>query len=358
MDKIDIKSMTANEILQSFLPKSFESFRAKQVYGWLVKGVSSFEEMSNIPQKLKEFLNENYFIADVKIKDKKVSLDGTIKYLFELYDGQLIEAVIMKYNHGYSMCLSTQVGCKMGCAFCVTGKGGFTRNLAPSEMISQVQMAQKDGNIKISNIVLMGMGEPLDNYDNVIKFLKMISSEDHLNIGMRHISLSTCGIVDKIYKLAEEKMQLTLSISLHAPNDEIRSKIMKINRRYNLEELINACKYYIKCTGRRISFEYIMIKDVNDTARCAHELAKLLKNMICHVNLIPLNKSDIVEGFNPSSKAQVYLFQNILEKSGITATVRRTLGKDIEAACGQLKGKYKETEGKDYNGNLQQNRCR
>lgn len=347
MDKIDIKSMTAREIEQSFLPNFTESFRAKQVYGWLVKGVSSFEEMSNIPQKLKDFLNQNYFIASVKIKSKKISLDGTIKYLFELYDGQLIEAVVMKYNHGYSMCLSTQVGCKMGCAFCVTGKGGFTRNLMPSEMIAQVEAAGKDENIKISNIVLMGMGEPLDNYNNVIKFLRLISSKDHLNIGMRHISLSTCGIVDKIYKLAEEKLQLTLSISLHAPNDEIRNKIMRINRRYNLKELIDACKYYIKITGRRISFEYIMIKNVNDSAKCAVELAKLLKNMICHVNLIPLNKSDIVEEFSPSGKAQVYLFQNILEKAGIIATVRRTLGKDIEAACGQLKGKYKEAEGKD-----------
>ncbi len=347
MDKIDIKSMTVQEILQSFSPNFTELFRAKQVYQWLVKGVSSFEEMSNIPKKLKAFLNENYFIASVKIKSKKISTDGTIKYLFELYDGQLIEAVVMKYNHGYSMCLSTQVGCKMGCTFCVTGKSGFTRNLTPSEMISQVQTAGKDENIKISNIVLMGMGEPLDNYDNVIKFLKMISSEDHLNIGMRHISLSTCGIVDKIYKLAEEKMQLTLSISLHAPNDEIRNKIMKINHRYNLKELIDACKYYIKITGRRISFEYIMIKNVNDSSKCALELAKLLKNMICHVNLIPLNKSDVVEGFNPSNKAQIYLFQNILENAGITATVRRTLGKDIDAACGQLKGKYKEAEDKN-----------
>ena len=340
MEKRDIKSMTLEEIAYDMADLSLESYRAAQIYRWIVKGSENFCEMKNIPKKLIALLSEKYYIASTKIKVKKVSKDSTVKYLFELQDGLLIEAVVMKYVHGYSMCISTQAGCKMGCAFCVTGKNGFNRNLTPSEMISQIQVAEKDLNIRISNIVLMGMGEPLDNYENVLKFLKLISSEDHLNIGMRHISLSTCGIVDKIYDLSKRNLPLTLSVSLHAPNDKIRNQIMKINKKWNIHELIDACKFYLNHGGRRISFEYTMIENFNDTTECANELAKLLKGMLCHVNLISLNEAP-ESSFKSSSKARIYLFQSILQKRGINATIRRTLGKDIDAACGQLKGKYR-----------------
>ena len=289
MEKKDIKSMTFDEIVSDFLDISEKKYRAKQVYEWIVKGASSFDEMTNLSKPFREKLSSIYEIPKVVIETKRISSDGTIKYLFKMPFGGYIESVIMKYKHGNTICISTQVGCKMGCAFCKTGELGFKRNLLPSEMIGQIWEAEKDLNAKISNIVLMGMGEPLDNYENVVKFLKMISSEDHLNIGMRHISLSTCGIVDKIYKLAEENMQLTLSISLHASGDETRKKIMKIANRWSISELIEACKYYIKKTGRRISFEYIMIDGVNDRPADAERLIKLLKGVWCHVNLIPLN---------------------------------------------------------------------
>ena len=248
----------------------------------------------------------------------------------------------MKYNHGYSMCLSTQAGCKMGCIFCMTGQGGFARNLFSTEILSQIQVAQKDLKIKISNIVLMGMGEPLDNYKNVLEFIKLVNSKDNLNIGARHISISTCGLVDKIYELAKENLQITLSISLHAPNNLIRDKIMKINKRWRVEDLITACKYYTKITKRRISFEYIMIKDLNDTVECAHELAKILRGMICHVNLIPMNNfecdnNNLKYDLKRSTICDIYRFKNILEKENINVTIRRTLGQDINGACGQLK---------------------
>ncbi len=336
--------MYLKEVTSDFIKLSQKSYRASQVYSWIVNGARSFDEMMNVPKDLRETLKKNYFIPSIKIKDKKISTDGTVKYLFELPDTELIEAVLMKYNHGYSLCLSTQVGCKMGCSFCSTGKSGFSRNLSSSEMILQIEAAQADSGIKISNIVLMGMGEPLDNYDNVARFLKLITFKDHMNIGMRHISLSTCGIVDKIYKLAEEKMQHTLSVSLHAPNDSIRNQIMKINRRWSVNDLITACKHYISETGRRISFEYAMIENVNDTPKCAHELAMLLKGMLCHVNLIPLNEFENSETFKKSSRNKIYAFRDILEKEGITTTIRRTLGQDIEAACGQLKRKYIQTK--------------
>lgn len=347
----DIKSMSFEEVFEDLKRFSLESYRAKQIYSWVQKGINTFDCMTNIPLNLRETLKSNYFIPFAKIKSKKVSKDSTIKYLFELFDGELVESVLMKYNHGYTVCLSTQAGCKMGCSFCITGKNGFSRNLNPSEILLQIEEIQKDMCLKVSNIVLMGMGEPLDNYDNVIKFLRLVSSEEGLNIGMRHISLSTCGIVDKIYKLAHEKMQITLSVSLHASNDEVRNKIMKINRRWNISELVNACKYYISCTGRRISFEYAMVKDLNDSCEHAEELSRLIKGMLCHVNLIPLNESDNNSEFRKSSINNIYRFKNFLESKGISATVRRTLGKDIDAACGQLKGKY-DREVKVFNGNL------
>lgn len=285
----DIKSMSLPELKSDFEALSEPSYRASQVYSWLSKGVYSFDDMTNLPGTFREVLKSKYYITKLNIKDKKVSIDGTVKYLFELSDGELIESVLMNYKHGYSMCLSTQAGCKMGCSFCSTGKCGFSRNLSSSEILAQIESAQLDSGIKISNIVLMGMGEPLDNYPNVLKFLKLVTSPDGLNIGARHISLSTCGLVDKIYKLAEEKMPITLSVSLHAPNDEIRNKIMKINRKWNIKDLIKACEDYISYTNRRISFEYAMIDNLNDTPECANELAELLKGMLCHVNLIPLN---------------------------------------------------------------------
>lgn len=339
MKKKDIKSMTFDEIVSDFLNISEKKYRAKQVYEWIVKGASSFDEMTNLSKPFREKLNLIYEIPRVLIETKRVSSDGTIKYLFKMPFGGYIESVIMKYKHGNTICISTQVGCKMGCAFCKTGELGFKRNLLPSEMIGQIQEAEKDLNAKISNIVLMGMGEPLDNYENVVKFLKMISSEDHLNIGMRHISLSTCGIVDKIYKLAEENMQLTLSISLHASNDETRKKIMKIANRWSISELVEACKYYIKKTGRRISFEYIMIDGVNDKPADAERLINLLKGVLCHVNLIPLNGENNAN-LKRSSKNCIYRFKNALEAGNISATIRRTLGEDIEGACGQLRAMH------------------
>lgn len=331
--------MTFDEIVSDFLDISEKKYRAKQVYEWIVKGASSFDEMTNLSKPFREKLSSIYEIPKVVIETKRISSDGTIKYLFKMPFGGYIESVIMKYKHGNTICISTQVGCKMGCAFCKTGELGFKRNLLPSEMIGQIWEAEKDLNAKISNIVLMGMGEPLDNYENVVKFLKMISSEDHLNIGMRHISLSTCGIVDKIYKLAEENMQLTLSISLHASGDETRKKIMKIANRWSISELIEACKYYIKKTGRRISFEYIMIDGVNDRPADAERLIKLLKGVLCHVNLIPLNGENNAN-LKRSSKNCIYRFKNALEAGNISATIRRTLGEDIEGACGQLRATH------------------
>lgn len=335
--------MTLDEIIQDFDKLSQKSYRAKQVYKWLCGGAESFAEMTNLPKDFRETLNEYYFIPSISVESKRVASDGTIKYLFKLYDGEFVESVLMKYNHGYSICISTQVGCKMGCSFCATGKSGYKRNLNASEMLGQIYAAQDDEKIKISNVVLMGMGEPLDNYDNVIKFLKLVSEPDGLNIGHRHISVSTCGLVDKIYKLADENLQITLSISLHAPNDELRSSMMRINNRWNINDLITACKYYTKKTHRRISFEYTMVNNVNDDKGCALQLADLLKGMLCHVNLIPLNDSQ-TDDLKRSNIRKIYFFRDFLQSHGINATVRRTLGKDIEAACGQLKGKHLSQE--------------
>lgn len=337
MDKIDIKSMSLKELQEFLKCKGQPAYRALQVYKWLHGGAQSFDEMSNLSKELREALKDECKISTAKVEKRLVSqLDGTIKYLFSFEDGQSVESVLMSYNHGYSLCISTQVGCKMKCDFCLTGKGGFFRNLTASEMLAQIQAAQKQEGIRISHIVLMGMGEPLDNYDNVMKFLSLVSSDEGLNIGMRHISLSTCGIVDKIYKLAENKLQLTLSVSLHAPNDAIRDKIMPINLKWKMGSLLEACEDYIRSTNRRISFEYAMIDGVNDSDDCARELAKKLSGMLCHVNLIPVN--DIgEENYKKSSKHRLQRFLRILSSSGINATVRRTLGADINASCGQLR---------------------
>ncbi len=337
MELKDIKSLTLYELENEISELGERGYRAKQIYRWLNLGIKTFDEMTDISKSFREKLKQNYMIANADIERKLVSnIDGTIKYLFKLYDGEYVEAVLMKYNHGYSICISTQVGCKMGCKFCATGKSGFSRNLLPSEMLAQIQTAQIDNDIRISNIVLMGMGEPLDNYDNVMKFLLLVSSPDGMNIGMRHISLSTCGIVDKIYALADEKMQLTLSISLHATNDKKRNEIMPINQKWNMESLIKACRYYSNKTRRRISFEYTMINGVNDSEEDAKELSRVLKGIISHVNLIPMNNIENGQ-YNRSSKKRIENFTKVLEKNGVNATVRRTLGADINASCGQLK---------------------
>jgi len=339
LEKIDIKSKTPQELHQEFVETKLPKYRAGQVFRWLHQGVGSFEEMTDIPKDLRAALAESYEIFQAQPLQKRISRDGTIKYLFQMNDGELVESVLMNYHHGYSICISTQVGCKMNCSFCATGKGGFSRNLLPSEMLAQIQSAQKDAEVRISNVVLMGMGEPLDNYENVLKFLELVSHPQGMNIGMRHISLSTCGIVDKIYHLAEKKLQLTLSVSLHAPNDQIRARTMPVSRRWNVEQLLAACRYYAKTTGRRISFEYAMISGVNDTDECAKELAVRLKGMPAHVNLIPVN--DVTgSGYQKSNLQRQKRFISILESGGCTATVRRTLGSDIEASCGQLRGKY------------------
>lgn len=340
MGKQDITTLSQEELAQAVKAMGVPAFRASQITGWLRRGVSSFDQMTNLPAAMRAALSQQYFIPSVCIEKKLVSqLDGTVKYLFRLSDGELIEAVLMQYQHGTSMCISTQAGCKMGCAFCATGMGGYRRNLTAYEMAGQILAAQKDETRRVSNVVLMGMGEPLDNYENVLSFFRLVSDPEGLNIGMRHISLSTCGVVDKIYDLMEHRFQLTLSVSLHAPNDEIRGKIMPINKKWGIDALLTACRDYTAATKRRISFEYAMMDGVNDSDACARQLAQRLRGMLCHVNLIPAND---VNGkpYQKSSRERLLRFSEILTKKGITTTVRRSLGADIEAACGQLRGKY------------------
>ena len=342
----DIKSMTLDELTEFVTENGFPKFRAKQIYDWLYKNVTDFDNMRNIPADLKAFLKSSIYISVANIEKKLVSrYDKTVKYLFSFNDGECVESVVMSYKHGYSICISTQVGCKMGCTFCATGKSGFSRSLEPSEMLGQIEAAQRDLNIRISNIVLMGMGEPLDNFDNVVKFLRLVSSDNGLNIGMRHITLSTCGIVPKIYELAKLHLGITLSVSLHAPNDEIRQRTMPIARKYSIEELLKACSDYFKTTGRRVTFEYSMISGVNDSDENARELAKRLEGTQSHVNLIPVNTVEGT-GYLKSNIKRQQAFINILAAKNIGATVRRTLGCDINASCGQLKRKHIEEGGK------------
>lgn len=334
----DINSLTYEQLNNVISKLGQPKFRAKQIFTWLHKnGVTSFDEMTNVSKSLREKLSENYYISTCEIEDKYVSkIDDTVKYLFKLNDGEYIESVIMKYKYGYTICVSSQVGCKMGCTFCASTLAGFKRNLTSGEIEAQLHSAQRDLNIKISHIVLMGIGEPLDNFDNVINFLYNVNDENGLNISMRNITISTCGVVTRIYDLMKLNLQLTLTISLHAPNDEIRSNTMPINNKYKIDELLKACREYGLKTGRRVSFEYTLIKDVNDSSENALELASRLKGMNAHVNLIPVN--DVKERGNvKSSKKAILNFQNILKKSGINATIRRTLGSDINASCGQLR---------------------
>lgn len=344
MATIDLRSLPQEELTAQLTSKGYPAFRAKQIRDWLDRGVTDFDQMTNLPKDLRQTLSELYSVPGVKILRKLVSaIDGTVKYLFQLDDGETVESVLMQYKHGWSQCLSTQVGCKMGCTFCATGMGGFIRNLSAAEMIGQIEAAQQDTGVRVSSIVLMGMGEPLDNYEQVVRFLRMLGEEGGVHIGMRHISLSTCGVVPGIYRLMEEQIPLTLSISLHAPNDEIRSQSMPVNRRWPIDELLKACRDYIAATGRRISFEYAMIDGLNDSDEHAEELADRLRGMLCHVNLIPVNA---VKGKaqRRSSRERIRSFMAILEKKGINATVRRTLGSDINASCGQLRRQQDQQE--------------
>lgn len=338
MDKKDIVSMSFDELEYELKEMGLPKFRTAQIYDWLHKKcVTSFDEMTNISKDLTAKLNDNFVIFTCAIEKKLVSrYDNTVKYLFSLPDGEYLECVVMEYKYGHTICISTQVGCKMGCAFCASGIGGFKRQLAPSEMLGQIYAAQRDLSLRISRIVLMGMGEPLDNYDNVLRFLELVGDERGLNIGMRNISLSTSGIVPKIYDLADKKLQLTLSVSLHAPNNDMRSAIMPVNKSWDIDELLTACKVYADKTSRRISFEYAMMRGVNDSPECAEELSKRLDGMLCHVNLIPANEVP-EKGHRRSTDGNIIKFKSILEKNGLTVTVRRTLGSDINASCGQLR---------------------
>ena len=337
--------MTLDELQADLSAIGQPRFRAKQVYTWMHRGVTNFDEMTDLPAALRERLTGEYTLTYPTVaRCLRSQKDGTVKYLWRLMDGNCVESVLMRYHHGNTVCISCEVGCPMGCAFCASTRGGLVRRLTPSEMLDQVIFTQKDSGLPISNIVLMGIGEPLDNYDTVLRFLHLVNSTEGLNIGMRHISLSTCGLADRIERLAQEDLQLTLSISLHAPDDAVRSEIMPINRKYNIETLLAACRAYFDRTGRRISFEYAMIRDVNDTPQMARLLVRRLRGLPAHVNLIPLN--EVAESpLKPSLPETVRQFQIILEEYGITATVRRTLGSDINASCGQLRRTYEQTEG-------------
>lgn len=337
---MNLKNQTLPELADTIKELGQPAFRAKQVYSWLHKGVRSYEEMTNLPKPLRDSLTEKYPICPPQVVRKQESQrDGTVKYLWQLSDGNCVETVLMRYHYGNTVCISTEVGCRMGCAFCASTLGGLVRRLEPFEMLDQVLFTQVDSGLPISHIVLMGIGEPLDNFDNVMRFLELVNSPEGMNISMRHISLSTCGLVPKIDELAKRNLQLTLSVSLHAPNDGIRDTIMPVNKLYPSQELIDACRRYYAATSRRISFEYAMIGGVNDSRENAKELLRRMKGLPCHFNLIPLNHVE-ESPLKPSTKEAVALFQKTLEDGGIPATVRRTLGGDIDASCGQLRRKY------------------
>lgn len=343
--KPDIRSFTYDQLSEFIAGLGLPKFRTEQIFKWLHSGVDSFEEMTNLSKQLRLLLSENCDIYPVSLFKKFVSkLDGTVKFIFELYDGSFIETVVMKYNHGYSICVSSQVGCRMGCEFCQSTKAGLKRSLTAGEILGQIISAQKILGIRISNIVMMGIGEPLDNFENVISFLKIVNHPNGLNIGYRHISLSTCGLCNGILKLAEYNLPITLSISLHSAFDDKRTKMMPINKKYSIDELLDACKKYQSVTGRRISFEYALISGVNDTEEDAITLVSKLRGIMYHINLIPVNK--IENGlFSPPNLIAVDKFCKKLISLGAVATVRRTLGSDISASCGQLKSKYDKERG-------------
>lgn len=348
MDKRDLRSFTLEKLTEEMKSLGEKPFRAKQIYGWLhQKHVTSFAEMTNISKDLRKKLEENYTLKNLKIVEKLVSKeDNTSKYLFDIGDNIVIESVLMKYSYGNAVCISSQAGCRMGCTFCASTIGGLERDLLPGEMAGQIYEIQRDTGERVSNVVIMGSGEPLDNYDNVMDFLEIIHSKEGNNLSHRHITLSTCGIVDKIYKLAEEKLQITLAISLHAPNNEIRQNTMPVARKYDYDSLIKAAKYYADTTKRRVTFEYALIKGVNDGEDNARELASRLKGLMCHVNLIPVN--DVKENnYVRSTEENIRSFAETLQRLGIETTIRRKLGSDINAACGQLRKSYKEKKVKE-----------
>lgn len=337
--KINIRSLLPEELAAQLKSMGQPAYRAKQVFEWLTRGVENWDEMSNLPKALRIALAECFYLAAPTVIRKQVSAeDGTIKYLWRLRDGNAVETVVMRYHYGNSVCISTQVGCRQGCAFCASTIGGLVRNLDAGEMLEEVMFSEKESGLKIGHIVLMGIGEPLDNFDNVIKFLHLVNHPGGMNIGMRHISLSTCGITEKFDKLAEYNLQLTLSVSLHAPDDETRSKIMPANRGRGVAKLMDSCEAYYKKTGRRISFEYAMIDGVNDSPEQAIMLSKHAKRVAAHVNLIPLNHVD-ESRFEPTPPERLNAFKKILEREGVNVTVRRRLGGDIDASCGQLRKK-------------------
>ena len=341
---MNLKSMTLPELTSLFSHMGQPAFRAKQVYTWLHRGVRSYDEMTNLPKQLRQDLTRDYPICPPTVVRRQESArDGTIKYLWQLSDDNCVETVLMRYHYGNTVCISTEVGCRMGCAFCASTIGGLVRRLEPFEMLDEVLFTQVDSGLPVSHIVLMGIGEPLDNFDNVMRFLELVNSPEGMNISMRHVSLSTCGLVPKIDELAKRKLQLTLSVSLHAPNDAIRDTIMPVNKAYPSEALLDACRRYYQATSRRISFEYAMIDGVNDSIADAKELLSRLRGLPAHFNLIPLNHVE-ESPLKPSTRAAVAAFQKTLEGGGITATVRRTLGGDIDASCGQLRRKYQKNQ--------------
>ena len=335
--KKNIKSFTYDELVDELVNLGEKRFRAEQVFRWIYQeNVSSFDDMTNLSKDLRQKLEENYSLHNFKIIKKLESKDGTKKYLFDVLDGNAIESVLMKYKYGYSICVSSQIGCKMGCKFCASTGIPFSRSLEAGEIVEQILAVQREENVRISNVVFMGIGEPLDNYDNVIKAINILNDPRGLNIGTRHISVSTSGVVPNIYRLANEKIQCTLSVSLHSSNNEKRSEMMPVNKMYPIEKLIEACKEYIKITNKRISFEYALSKDSNDNLNDARDLAKLLKGMLCHVNLIPINKIENGK-YTKSTNDNIIKFRDYLNDNGIVATIRRELGSDIDAACGQLR---------------------
>lgn len=343
MEKIDIKSLNYDELADYIVSIGEKKFRAAQLYSWMHEKLAcSYDEMTNISDKLKKVLKENTLYTCLEpVRVQESQIDGTKKYLFRLYDGNLIESVFMRYHHGNSVCISSQVGCKMGCRFCASTLNGCVRNLEPSEMLDQIYRIQSLTGERISNIVIMGSGEPMDNYDNVVKFLGLINSDKGLNISQRNITVSTCGLVPRIKQLAELKLQITLAISLHAPNDELRKTMMPIAYTYSIEQIMDACRYYLSQTARRISFEYSLVKGVNDSSECARQLIKLVHGMNCHINLIPVNPIK-ERDYEQSEKNSIHNFKEILEKAGVNVTIRREMGRDIDGACGQLRQNHIE----------------
>jgi 23S rRNA (adenine2503-C2)-methyltransferase len=337
MEKKNLLNMDIPELQKLLESMGQQKFRAKQIFQWLGRGIRDIDEMTDLSKILREELKLNTFIGSLNIKRKLVSsIDGTAKYLFELYDGNVIESVLMEYKHGMTVCISSQIGCKMGCTFCASTRAGFMRNLTAGEMLEQVLLIQKNAGTRIGNVVIMGIGEPFDNYENVLKFLRLVHDPEGLNIGYRHLTVSTCGLVPEIIRFSKEDMQVNLSISLHAPNNRMRDDIMPVNRKYSIDKIIEACKIYTEATNRRITFEYAMIAGINDSVDNATELAQRIKGMLCHVNLIPVNTVEGV-GFNQSKRHRMVEFADVLEQNGVETTIRRELGTDIEAACGQLR---------------------